>query len=334
MKYAGVLKGHSGWVTGICTTAEDASKVFSCSRDKTVIIWNLNNELQKSEAKENHLGRMEKRLVAHNHFIQDMDISSDGAYVLTASWDKTLRLWDVGAGVTVTKFFGHTADVLSVAFSPDNRQVVSGGRDKTIKLWNVIGVPQYTLGDGTDTVHEDWVTCVRCSPDSEQPVILSASCDWTVKVWDLHRRKLKFNLCGHNSRINCVTVSPDGTLCATGGRDGKAILWDLNEGGSLFTLDAGEEINALTFSPNRYWLCGATGSSVKIWDLESKLEVGALMTTGDADDTTESNKTRLRVLCISLTWSKDGTTLFAGYTDSLIRVYRLSDSDSASKSNP
>jgi len=325
----GVLKGHSGWVTGICTSAQDPSRVYSCSRDKTVIIWNLNNnELQQSDAEEKQMGTMEKRLVGHHHFIQDMDISSDGAYALTASWDKTLRLWDLSTGETETKFFAHKGDVLSVAFSSDNRQVVSGSRDKTIKLWNVIGVPKYTLGDGTDTAHEDWVTCVRFSPNSEQPVIVSASCDWTVKVWNLQRCKLRFNLCGHNSRINCVTVSPDGSLCASGSKDGKAILWDLNEGGSLSTLDAGKEISALTFSPNRYWLCAATGSSVKIWDLESKLEVGALNLPEDDSDMTESNKKKLPILCISLTWSSDGTTLFAGYTDNLIRVYRLSRSDS------
>ena len=44
-----------------------------------------------------------------------------------------------------------------------------------------------------------------------------------------------------------------------------AMLWDLNEGKHLYTLSASETINALAFSPNRYWLCAATGSNVKIW---------------------------------------------------------------------
>lgn len=43
------------------------------------------------------------------------------------------------------------------------------------------------------------------------------------------------------------------------------MLWDLNEGKHLYTLDGGDVINALTFSPNRYWLCAATGPSIKIW---------------------------------------------------------------------
>lgn len=43
------------------------------------------------------------------------------------------------------------------------------------------------------------------------------------------------------------------------------MLWDLNEGKHLYTLPGGEVINALVFSPNRYWLCAATGQAVKIW---------------------------------------------------------------------
>jgi guanine nucleotide-binding protein subunit beta-2-like 1 protein len=48
------------------------------------------------------------------------------------------------------------------------------------------------------------------------------------------------------------------------------MLWDLNEGKHLYSLEAGDIVNALVFSPNRYWLCAATASCVKIFDLESK----------------------------------------------------------------
>ena len=43
------------------------------------------------------------------------------------------------------------------------------------------------------------------------------------------------------------------------------MLWDLNEGKHLYTLNGGEVINTLVFSPNRYWPYAATGQSVKIW---------------------------------------------------------------------
>jgi WD40 repeat protein len=67
-----------------------------------------------------------------------------------------------------------------------------------------------------------------------------------------------------------VSVSPDGSLAASGGKDGITMLWDLNEGKHLYSLEAGDIVNALVFSPNRYWLCAATASCIKIFDLESK----------------------------------------------------------------
>ena len=43
------------------------------------------------------------------------------------------------------------------------------------------------------------------------------------------------------------------------------MLWDLAEGKRLYSLDASNIIHALTFSPNRYWLCAATQDCIKIW---------------------------------------------------------------------
>ena len=85
------------------------------------------------------------------------------------------------------------------------------------------------------------------------------------QVWNLTYCRLKTNHMGHSGYLNCVTVSPDGSLCASGGKDGQAMLWDLNEGKHLYTLEGGDIINSMCFSPNRYWLCAAVGPSIKIW---------------------------------------------------------------------
>merc|ERR1712014_290993 len=114
------------------------------------------------------------------------------------------------------------------------------------------------------------VSCVRFSPNNQNPIIVSCGWDKYVKVWSLQNCKLKTNHIGHTGYLNTVTMSPDGSLCASGGKDAKAMLWDLNDGKHLYTLDHADTINALCFSPNRYWLCAATGPSIKIWDLESK----------------------------------------------------------------
>jgi guanine nucleotide-binding protein subunit beta-2-like 1 protein len=71
-------------------------------------------------------------------------------------------------------------DVLSVAFSVDNRQIVSGSRDKTIKLWNTLGECKYTIQEQDG--HSEWVSCVRFSPVTSNPIIVSAGWDKLVKV--------------------------------------------------------------------------------------------------------------------------------------------------------
>jgi len=138
----------------------------------------------------------------------------------------------------------------------------------------------------------------------------------TPQVWNLANCKLRFNLVEHTGYVASVTVSPDGSLCASGGKDGVARLWDLSEGKRLYSLDAGDAVQCLAFSPNRYWLVAATMSCVKIWDLESKSTVVELR-----PEFPPASKKAQTPHCVSLAWSADGATLYTGYTDGVIRVW-------------
>jgi WD40 repeat protein len=143
----------------------------------------------------------------------------------------------------------------------------------------------------------------------------SANLDGT-QVWELASCRLQTDHIGHSGYINTVTISPDGSLCASGGKDGTTMLWDLNESKHLYSLQAGDEIHALVFSPNRYWLCAATSSSITIFDLEKKSKVDELK-----PEYVEKGKKSREPECVSLAWSADGQTLFAGYTDNKIRAW-------------
>merc|ERR1712028_155486 len=226
-----------------------------------LMVWEMNADAEGSP------GYARRSMGGHSEAVQAVVLSSDGQFALSASWDKTMRLWDLATGVTARTFQGHTKDVFSVAFSGDNRQIVSGSRDKTIKLWNTLAECKYTI---VEENHKDWISCVRFSPSAKNPLIVSCGWDKLIKVWNLNTCKLKTNMGGHTGVLYTITISPDGSLCGSGGKDGTAMLWDVNDGKHLYSLDANSTINAMCFSPKNYWLCAATDTSIKIWDLENK----------------------------------------------------------------
>ena len=298
------LKGHNGAVTCLATSAQKPDQLFSGSRDKTVMVWNLPKTAEI-------YGTPYRSFHGHSHFVQDIAISNDARYILSGSWDGTMRLWDIATGKTVRRFVGHSKDVLSVAFSADNRQIVSGSRDKTAKLWNTVGECKYTF-EG----HNEWVSCVRISPDATTPLLITASWDKTVKIWDLTDFKLRHTLVGHAGNVNSVAICPDGTICATAGKDGLIHIWDLAEDKHIHTFETGAPINALAFSPAKIWLAAAVGDSVKIFDLSEKKLIAEFNRTGF-----ESPLKEISVL--SLAFSPDGSVLYAGYNDKVIRALEI-----------
>nr|ABS01292.1 similar to activated kinase C receptor [Trypanosoma carassii] len=312
--YEGQLKGHRGWVTALACpqSADSAIKVVSASRDNTLISWRAN---PNRHSEENDYGLPDRRLEGHSAFVSDVALSNNGDFAVSASWDRSLRLWSLQNGQCQHKFLSHTKDVLSVAFSPDNRQIVSGGRDNALRLWNVKGDCMHTFGRDA---HTDWVSCVRFSPSLQTPLIVSGGWDNLVKVWDLRTSKLVTNLAGHKNCVTSVTVSPDGSLCASSDRNGVARLWDLNQGEALWELSAGSPINQICFSPNRYWMCAATEKAIRIFDLESKDVIVELV-----PETQQKEKKAPE--CVSVAWSADGTTLYSGHTDNVIRVWSVSE---------
>ena len=87
--------------------------------------------------------------------------SPDGARVVTASDDKTARVWDAATGQTIAVLKGHDGWVNSDAFSPDGARVVTASDDKTARIWDVRTSQTITVLEG----HDSDVTSAAYSPD-------------------------------------------------------------------------------------------------------------------------------------------------------------------------
>lgn len=99
-KSYGKLIGHNGMVTSIVigVSADDDKKkyVISGSRDKKLILWKILPDAEENE--DGVYGEAYISLTGHNHFVSDLSLNQDCNYVLSSSWDKSMRLWSLKTG--------------------------------------------------------------------------------------------------------------------------------------------------------------------------------------------------------------------------------------------
>lgn len=334
LQYRGFLKGHEkipGEITTLQTgTTKDAQGnetefLISGGRDNKLITWTLVEK--KPEDQDKEWGYINKTLSGHSHFVNDVTLSQDSKYAISASWDKTLRLWNLQRGVTDVTFVDHSKDVLTCSFSADNKQIASGGRDNKIKIWNVKGECKYTVEEDD---HHDWVSCVRFSPDTKKPLLASASWDGTVKIWDPSSMSLINTFVGHSNAVLCLAFATGSKYLASGGKDGNILLWNLETNSFIKSKSLNYPINQIAFSSVNYQLAAATDNGIHIWDLvKDQIIASVEVHVGENDEQTaqqaddQAIKEVRQVPATSLAWNKACTLLYTGWGDNKIRVYEV-----------
>ncbi len=164
----------------------------------------------------------ERTLTAHSDVIHDLAFSPDGKLLVTCSYDKLIKLWDVAAGTEVRTLKEHSDSVYGIAFSPDGKLLASAAADRAVKLWEVAtGRLLYTLGEATD-----WVYALAWSPDGRR--LAGAGADRSIRVWEatLTGGKLIQSVFAHEAPVVRLAYSADGKALYSVGENHVVKAWD------------------------------------------------------------------------------------------------------------
>jgi WD40 repeat protein len=172
-------------------------------------------------------------------------ISPDGNTLATGGYDGTVHLWQLPGGAERAVKVS-PKPLWTLAFAPDGRSFAVGGEDKVIHLFTTGGGEQRRLAGHTLNVWH-----IAFSPNGK--TLASGSFDRTLRVWDVATGRLLRTSTGHRQGIVGLDVRRSDGLIATGGDDATIRLWR-GDGTPVRTIDAGQFVDAVAFSPNGQWL--------------------------------------------------------------------------------
>jgi eukaryotic-like serine/threonine-protein kinase len=242
-------------------------------------------------------------LSGHGDRVFSAAYAPDGSTVVTASADKTARIWDARTGAEIAVLLGHSDRVFDAAFSPDGTRIVTASRDKTARIWDARTGTQLVVLSG----HGDRVTSAAYSPDGKR--IVTASWDKSAREWDARTGAPIKELSGHSDVLYSAAYSPDGKRIATASQDKTARIWDAATGAQLAVLAGhGDYVASAVYSSDGTRIVTASADkTARTWDAHSGIQLAVLAGHGD--------------VVYSAAYSPDGTHIVTASWDKTARTW-------------
>lgn len=264
----------------------------TCSSDLTLKLWDTANQYTNV-----------KTLHGHDHSVSSVRFMPDGETLVSASRDKTIRVWQVSSGYCIKTFSGHAEWVREAVPSEDGRWLVSASNDQTSRIWD------FSTGETKMELrgHEHVVECAVFAPVNAYPAIrelaglkppaprdtrakspgvyaATGSRDKTIKLWDALSGQCLRTLVGHDNWIRALVFHPSGKYLLSASDDKTIKVWDLANGRCTKTIEAHSHfVTSMTWGR----AVGASGGIEKVNGDASSKEPRRInvLATGSVDQT-------------------------------------------------
>lgn len=234
--------------------------VFTVSTDRTIAKWGVD-------------GSFIQELTGHVQRVSSCACCTAG-YLLTGSFDKTAKIWNITTGAEMVTVEGHSHFINCVAISPDSKYMLTGSADMAMRLYSVSETLAATSRSSTSE-HSAMVISVCYSPKAH--ILASGSWDRLAKLFNDSREEMAV-FSGHPKRVNAVALNPDGTLLISSSSDNTSKIWEIKTKQEIITLKGHTQpvFSCAISHDGRYAVTGSVDGSARIWLLANGQQVGIL----------------------------------------------------------
>ncbi|MDA7464593.1 WD40 repeat domain-containing protein [Candidatus Poseidonia alphae] len=205
------LAGHDGYLS--CCRFVDEHSVLTSSGDSTCMLWDIES------------GTIKITFKGHEQDVMSLAIlpEVDRNLFVSGSCDCTAKVWDARSGKCEMTLKGHESDINCVTMFPDARSFGTGSDDSTCRVFDIRSCSQMVEFRSPDIMCG--LTSVAFSLSGR--LLFAGYDDYNCNAWDLlgSTDRQAFQLQGHDNRVSCLGVSPDGDSICTGSWDTTLRIW-------------------------------------------------------------------------------------------------------------
>lgn len=283
------LYGHEEGVND-ASWSHDGYYLVSASDDKTARIWDV--EYSKTLST---LGRTSSSMSAfnahgiavdageslhesnegHASFVFSAQFNPQGSLIVTASFDETVRFWDVRTGRSVAVLSAHHEPIVSARFNHDGTLLITASYDGLARIWDVA-----TRECLRTIITEPSVPLTHAQFTPNSKFALFGTLDSTVRLWDYAQERCLKTYTGHVNKRFCAvaafgkpyvsstSTSISAPLLLCGSEDGRVCLWDVQSAQLVEELktDAGLPVIAVDHHPEKPIVVASSSKAIHVWE--------------------------------------------------------------------